>query len=72
MADQTSERSSAGLALIVGALLVADIVIALAIFDVDLFGNRDIDVDVNLPPVQSPPATIAPAQPEAPSGSTQQ
>jgi hypothetical protein len=46
--------------------------LAIAIFGGDLFGKRDIDVDVHVPPTQStPPSSTAPAQPTPPS-STQQ
>jgi hypothetical protein len=72
MADDTSERSSTGLAFVVGGLVVAVIVLAVVIFGGDLFGKRDIDVDVNMPPAQSAPASpTEPAQP-APPSSTQQ
>lgn len=72
MADETSDRSSTGLAFVVGGLVVAVIVLAVVIFGGDLFGTRDIDVDVNAPPTQSVPASpTEPAQPTAPS-STQQ
>jgi hypothetical protein len=72
MADQTSERSSSGLAFVVGGLVVAVIVLAVAIFGGDLFGKRDIDVDVHVPPTQSAPSSsTAPSQPTPPS-STQQ
>ena len=70
MADQTSENSSPGLAFVVGGLVVAVIVVSVVVFGTDLFGSRDIDIDVTVPTTQSPPAT-APAQPEAPSTYTQ-
>jgi hypothetical protein len=71
MADETSERSSSGLAFVVGGLVVAVVVLAIAIFGGELFGKRDISVDVNVPPTQSAPSSsTAPAQP-APPSSTQ-
>jgi hypothetical protein len=72
MADDTSGRSSSGLAFVVGGLVVAVVVLAIAIFGGDLFGKRDIDVDVHVPPAQSAPTSpAAPAEPTPPS-STQQ
>ena len=72
MADQTSDRSSTGLAFVVGGLVVAVVVLAAVIFGGDLFGKRNIDVDVNVPPAQSAPTSPSePVQPTPPS-STQQ
>jgi len=72
MADDTTGRSSSGLAFVVGGLVVAVIVLAIAIFGGNVFGKRDIDVDVHVPTEQSaPPSSTAPAQP-APPSSTQQ
>jgi hypothetical protein len=71
MADHTSERSSTGLAFVVGGLVVAVIVLAVVIFGGDLFGKRDIDVDVNMPAQSAPASPTEPAQPVPPS-STQQ
>ena len=72
MADQASDRSSTGLAFVVGGLVVAVVVLAIVIFGGDLFGKRDIDVDVNVPPAQSAPASPSePTQP-APPSTTQQ
>ena len=69
MADDTSERSSTGLAFVVGGLVVAVVVLAVVIFGGDLFGKRDIDVDVHVPPTQSAPpsSSTTPAQPTPPS-----
>jgi hypothetical protein len=42
--------------------------LAVVIFGGDLFGKRDIDVDVHVPPAQSAPSnSSAPAQPTPPS-----
>ncbi len=61
MSDDRTERSSTGLAFVVGGLVVAVVVIAIVIFGDDLTGSRDIDVDVNVPADQAaPPADTAP------------
>lgn len=77
MTEIESERSSTGLAFIIGGLVVAVLLIGYFLLSGDGATTRDVDVDVNVPapavPVEpAPPAnTTAPATPPA-SGSTTQ
>jgi hypothetical protein len=77
MAEIESERSSTGLAFIVGGLVVAVLLIGYFLLGGDGVDTRDVDVDVTVPaptvPAEpAPPAnTTAPATPPA-SGSTTQ
>ncbi len=70
MAEHTSERSSTGLAFIVGGLVVAVVVIAYLVLGGDIFGSRDVDIDVNVPATQAPLEPAAPAQPANPPATT--
>ncbi len=77
MAEIESERSSTGLAFIVGGLVVAVLLIGYFLLGGNTSDTRDVDVDVTVPapavPAEpTPPAnTTAPATPPA-SGSTTQ
>jgi hypothetical protein len=76
MADIESERSSTGLAFIVGGLVVAVLLIGYFLLSGDGAVTRDVDVDVNVPapavPAEpAPPANMtAPATPPASSSTT--
>ena len=64
MAENTSSGGgNAGLAFIVGGLLVVVAVIAFFVFGRGGMpdANKDINVDVNLPKVEAPAAPAAPA-----------
>ena len=77
MAENESEKSSTGMAFIVGGLVVAVLVIGYFVLGGEAPGTRDVDVDVTVPapaaPTDaSPPAdSTAPAQPPAAGTTTQ-
>ncbi|HVR66921.1 MAG TPA: hypothetical protein VMT98_09780 [Verrucomicrobiae bacterium] len=73
MADIESERSSTGLAFIVGGLVVAVLLIGYFLLSGNTTSTRDVDVDVTVPApaVPAEPAPPANATPPA-SGSTTQ
>ena len=71
MAEIESERSSMGLAFIVGGLVVAVLLIGYFLLSGDMADTRDVDVDVTVPApaVPAEPAPLANTTPPA-SGST--
>jgi hypothetical protein len=77
MADNETQKSSAGLAFVVGGLVVAVLVIGYFMLGGEMPGSRNVDVDINVPtptaPTEAtPPANSSePAQPPA-SGTTTQ
>ena len=77
MAENESEKSSTGMAFIVGGLVVAVMVIGYFVLGGQMPGAKNVDVDVNVPapsaPVEATPPSNStePAQPPA-SGSTTQ
>jgi len=71
MAENEQEKSSAGMAFIVGGLVVAVLVIGYFVLGGEVPGTRDVDVDITVPAPTAPADSTAPAQPPA-SGSTTQ
>ena len=77
MAENETEKSSTGMAFIVGGLVVAVMVIGYFVLGGQMPGSKNVDVDVNVPapsaPVEATPPSNStePAQPPA-SGSTTQ
>jgi hypothetical protein len=68
MAENESQKSSTGIAMIVGGLVVAVLVIGYFVLGGDVFGTRDVDVDITVP---APADSTAPAQPPAAGTTTQ-
>ena len=64
MAEIESERSSTGLAFIVGGLVVAVLLIGYFLLSGDMADTRDVDVDVTVP------APAVPAEPAPPANTT--
>ena len=67
----SSERSSSGLAFIVGGLVVAVLLIGYFLLSGDAADTRNVDVDVTVPAPAVPAEPTPPATPPA-SGSTTQ
>jgi len=73
MADIESERSSTGLAFIVGGLVVAVLLIGYFLLSGNTTSTRDVDVDVTVPAPAVPAESAPPANATPPaSGSTTQ
>jgi len=64
MAEIESERSSTGLAFIVGGLVVAVLLIGYFLLSGNMADTRDVDVDVTVP------APAVPAEPAPPANTT--
>jgi len=64
MAEIESERSSTGLAFIVGGLVVAVLLIGYFLLSGDMADTRDVDVEVTVP------APAVPAEPAPPANTT--
>jgi hypothetical protein len=77
MADNESQKSSTGMAFVVGGLVVAVLVIGYFVLGGQMPGSKNVDVDISVPapsaPVEATPPSNSgqPAQPPA-SGSTTQ
>jgi hypothetical protein len=77
MAENESEKSSTGMAFIVGGLVVAVLVIGYFMLGGEMPGSKNVDVDISVPapsaPIEATPTSNStqPAQPPA-SGSTTQ
>ena len=73
MADNETQKSSTGLAFVVGGLVVAVVVIGYFVLGGEMPGSKNVDVDINVPsaPIEATPPSNStqPAQPPA-SGST--
>lgn len=71
MAENEQEKSTTGMAFIVGGLVVAVLVIGYFVLGGEIPGSRDVDVDVTLPAPTAPADSTVPAQPPAAGTTTQ-
>jgi hypothetical protein len=75
MAENESQRSSTGMAFVVGGLVVAVVVIGYFVLGGEMPGSSKVDVNINAPaptaPVEATPPAGSTTQPPA-SGSTTQ